>query len=46
VANVGSVPHHEIAPQLVQMAFLHRVINGGDTLEREYAIGAGRMDLC
>jgi hypothetical protein len=28
------------------MAFLHRVINGGGTLEREYAIGAGRMDLC
>lgn len=28
------------------MAFLHRVANGGGTLEREYAIGAGRMDLC
>lgn len=37
---------HEIAPHIVMMAFLHRVINGGGTLEREYAIGSGRMDLC
>ncbi len=43
---LGSAPYHEIAPQLVMMAFLHRVINGGGTLEREYAIGSGRMDLC
>jgi hypothetical protein len=28
------------------MAFLHRVANGGGTLEREYAIGNDRMDLC
>ena len=28
------------------MAFLHRVVNGGGTLERDYAIGSGRMDLC
>ncbi|CCI24771.1 hypothetical protein MICAH_3200001 [Microcystis aeruginosa PCC 9809] len=28
------------------MAFLHRVINGGGVLEREYAIGSDRMDLC
>jgi hypothetical protein len=28
------------------MAFLHRVANGGGTLEREYAIGSDRMDLC
>ncbi|MCF8015137.1 MAG: hypothetical protein K9L65_05460 [Chromatiaceae bacterium] len=41
-----SAPYHEIAPHLVLMAFLHRVVNGGGTLEREYAIGAGRMDLC
>ena len=43
---LGSAPYHEIAPQLVMMAFLHRVINGGGTLEREYALGTGRMDLC
>jgi hypothetical protein len=38
--------YHEIAPHLVLMAFLHRVVNGGGTLEREYAIGTDRMDLC
>ncbi|MEH6874604.1 MAG: ATP-binding protein, partial [Candidatus Competibacter sp.] len=43
---LGSAPYHEIAPHLVLMAFLHRVVNGGGTLEREYAIGFGRMDLC
>ncbi|MEL7505435.1 MAG: AAA-like domain-containing protein [Cyanobacteria bacterium J06554_6] len=41
-----SAPYHEIAPHLVMMAFLHRVVNGGGTLEREYALGTGRMDLC
>ncbi|MEO0771217.1 MAG: AAA-like domain-containing protein [Cyanobacteria bacterium J06649_4] len=41
-----SAPYHEIAPHLVMMAFLHRVANGGGTLEREYAIGSDRMDLC
>jgi hypothetical protein len=42
----GSTPYPEIAPHLVLMAFLHRVVNGGGTLEREYAIGSGRMDIC
>lgn len=41
-----SAPYHEIAPHLVMMAFLHRVANGGGTLDREYALGMGRMDLC
>ncbi len=41
-----SAPYHEIAPHLVLMAFLHRVVNGGGTLEREYAIASRRMDLC
>ncbi len=41
-----SAPYHEIAPHLVLMAFLHRVANAGGSLEREYAIGSGRMDLC
>ncbi|MGD9974271.1 MAG: hypothetical protein AB7S77_14520 [Desulfatirhabdiaceae bacterium] len=41
-----SAPYHEIAPHLVLMAFMHRVVNGGGTIEREYAIGSGRMDLC
>ena len=38
--------YHEIAPHIVLMAFLHRVANGGGTLEREYAVGTGRMDVC
>ncbi len=42
---MGSAPYHEIAPHLVLMAFLHRVVNGGGSIEREYAIGSGRMDL-
>lgn len=40
-----TAPYSEVAPHLVLMAFLHRVVNGG-TIEREYAIGRGRMDLC
>jgi hypothetical protein len=43
---LGSAPYHEVAPHLVMMAFLDRVTNGGGSLEREYAIGRGRMDLC
>jgi hypothetical protein len=39
------VSYHEIAPHIVLMAFLHRVVNGGGTIEREYAIGSDRMDL-
>ena len=45
-AMLKSASYPEIAPHLVMMAFLHRVINGGGTLEREYAIGRDRMDLC
>jgi hypothetical protein len=40
-----AAPYHEVAPHLVLMAFLHRVVNGG-SITREYAIGRGRMDLC
>jgi type II secretory pathway predicted ATPase ExeA len=42
---LGTAPYAEIAPHLVLMAFLHRVANGGGTIEREYAIGRDRMDL-
>ncbi|MCX4241211.1 ATP-binding protein [Paraliomyxa miuraensis] len=41
----GAAPYHEVAPHLVLLAFLHRVVNGGGSIEREYAIGSGRMDL-
>lgn len=40
-----TAPYHEIAPHIVLMAFLQRVVNGGGTIEREYAIGSRRMDL-
>jgi len=43
---LGTAPYHEVAPHIVVMAFLHRVVNGGGSIEREYAIGRGRMDLC
>ena len=43
---LGTTTYHEIAPHIVLMAFLHRVVNGGGSLEREYAIGSDRMDLC
>lgn len=37
--------YHEVAPQLVMMAFLHRIVNGGGYIDREYGVGAGRIDL-
>lgn len=42
---LATSPYAEIAPHVVLMAFLHRVANGGGTIEREYAIGRDRMDL-
>jgi hypothetical protein len=35
----------EAFPHLLLMAFLQRVLNGGGTIEREYAAGRGRVDL-
>lgn len=40
-----AAPYHEVAPHLVLQAFLDRVANGGGRVDREYAIGSGRMDL-
>jgi hypothetical protein len=37
--------YHEAAAQLVLMAFLQRVANGGGHLEREYGVGRGRIDM-
>ncbi|MBK9266228.1 MAG: ATP-binding protein [Polyangiaceae bacterium] len=42
---LGSTSYHELAPHLVLMSFLHRVVNGGGSIERDVAIGRGRMDL-
>jgi hypothetical protein len=41
----AGVSYHEVAPQLVLMAFLQRVINGGGYVAREYGAGRGRIDL-
>ena len=37
--------YHEAAPQLVFMAFLQRIVNGGGQVEREYGVGRGRIDV-
>lgn len=39
-------PYSEAAAQLVFMAFLHRITNGKGKVDREYAVGRGRLDLC
>jgi hypothetical protein len=39
------MPYHEVAPQLVLMAYLQRIVNGGGQVEREYGVGRGRIDL-
>lgn len=40
-----NAPYAEAAAQLIFMAFLHKVVNGGGTIDREYATGRGRIDL-
>jgi len=37
--------HAEAGPQLVLHGYLHRVVNGGGRIEREYAVGRGRIDV-
>jgi hypothetical protein len=39
------MPYHEVAPQLVLMAYLQRVVNGGGYVDREYGVGMKRIDL-
>lgn len=39
-------PYSEAAAQLLFMAYLQRVVNGGGSIDREYAVGSGRIDLC
>ncbi|WP_437754561.1 ATP-binding protein [Sorangium sp. So ce1389] len=41
----SGMPYPEVAAQLVLMAFLQRVINGGGFIDREYGVGRGRIDL-
>jgi hypothetical protein len=37
--------YREAGPHLLLMAFLQRVVNGGGTLQREYALGKRRVDI-
>ena len=37
--------YREAGPQLLPQAFLHRVVNSGGRIEREYGLGRGRVDL-
>lgn len=41
-----SAPYAEVAAQLVFMAYLQKLVNGGGFIDREYAVGRGRIDLC
>ena len=44
-ALTGALVYHEVAPQLVLMAYLQSVVNGTGFIDREYGIGRGRIDL-
>jgi hypothetical protein len=37
--------YKESGPHLILMSFLQRIINGGGTILRDYALGRGRVDL-
>ena len=44
---LARAPYSEAAAQLVFLAFLHKITNGkGGLIDREYAAGRGRLDLC
>ena len=43
---VRTQPYNEAAAQLILQAFFQRVINGGGYIDREYALGSKRLDLC
>ena len=49
-ANSGAdrdiMGYREAVPHLVLMAFLQRITNGGGHINREMALGQGRLDLC
>jgi hypothetical protein len=42
---VRGTVYHEVAPQLVLMGFLQRLVNGGGLVSREYGAGRGRIDI-
>ena len=42
---VEHTEYKEAGPQLLLQAFLHRIVNGGGRVEREFGLGHGRTDL-
>ena len=42
---VARFDYREAGPQLLLQAFLHRIVNSGGRIEREYGLGRGRTDL-
>jgi hypothetical protein len=42
---LASSYYNEAAAQLVFMAWLQRVVNGGGIIDREYGVGRGRIDV-
>jgi hypothetical protein len=42
---ISGIVYHEVAPQLVLMGYLQRIVNGGGHVDREYGTGRGRIDL-
>jgi hypothetical protein len=47
-AYLETAPYAEAAAQLVFMAYLHKIVNGNGkgSVDREYAAGRGRLDIC
>jgi len=43
---VEKYDYREAAPHLILQAFLQRVVNGGARIDREFALGRQRLDLC
>src|SRR5262249_17443212 len=41
----AGIAYHEVAPQLVLMGYLQRIVNGGGHVDREYGTGRCRIDL-
>lgn len=41
-----SAPYQEVAAQIVVLAYLDRVANGGGWVTSEYSVGSGRLDIC
>lgn len=44
-ALTSEMTYHEVAPQLVLMAYLQKIANGGGFIDREYGLGRRRIDL-